>query len=153
MSADTGILPDAAIYATWIHHHVPAAPRDIEGQCEYWAHYMAEVFPELSLCWGLVLRTDVPPYESVEDLSGHWWLMRSDGLLVDPTAHQFPWPVCYLVYDDTRGFFPLRHRERASDEHGLVASTTLWNGTPWTSVPPLTGHAERLAQQALRELR
>ncbi len=65
-------------YSEWIKH--VSHP---EGRCKEVTLQMQEVFPELTRvrghyhCWAQGRRE-------------HWWLTDPDGVIIDPTASQFP---------------------------------------------------------------
>lgn len=69
-------------YEEWISAHYPT-PESAYGKCDEATSLMAKAFPELSrvrghyYCWSWGERT-------------HWWLVTTDGSIVDPTASQFP---------------------------------------------------------------
>lgn len=67
-------------YTDWIRTNVLENPL---GDCRKWAEAMRVVFPELALVRGHY-------YCVVWGQRGHWWLVASDGEVVDPTAAQFP---------------------------------------------------------------
>ena len=67
-------------YAAWIAQHVDANPI---GQCKDVTATMAAAFPELKQVRGHY-------YCAVWGQRAHWWLVGTDGAVVDPTAAQFP---------------------------------------------------------------
>jgi hypothetical protein len=67
-------------YTPWIAAHLPADPR---GQCAAVTEAMAAAFPELRRVRGF--------YECpIEGRRPHWWMATRAGLIIDPTACQFP---------------------------------------------------------------
>lgn len=67
-------------YAEWITHHVSAA---CAGQCAEVTLAMCAEFPELTRVRGHY-------YDVVWGERQHWWLVATDGAVIDPTASQFP---------------------------------------------------------------
>lgn len=69
-------------YKKWIESHVPTREAAY-GNCAEFSKVMAKDFPELTIAKGFV---HCPLWGQRE----HWWLRDEDGIIVDPTAHQFP---------------------------------------------------------------
>lgn len=67
-------------YADWIAANVPG---DGYGMCAEVTERMAAVFPELRRVRGHYQCTAWGERQ-------HWWLVGQDGVIVDPTAGQFP---------------------------------------------------------------
>lgn len=68
---------------------------DLRGRCEELSRAAVETDPTLRLARGWY---DDPVWGSQE----HWWTVRPDGTIHDPTARQFPVPgitVLYREYD------------------------------------------------------
>ena len=71
-------------FTAWIHDNVPQDPNEILSSCREWVDKMDSAFPgELTAVPGHVFL--VPCALNRE----HWWLVDMDGVIVDPTAHQF----------------------------------------------------------------
>lgn len=68
-------------YQQWIAAHQPTDPR---GQCVEMTRRMADVFPELRRVRGHYYC----PIEG--ERHTHWWLIAPSGVVIDPTADQFP---------------------------------------------------------------
>lgn len=66
-------------YTDWIKDNVTKT----YGQCAEVTQQMADAFPELTRVRGHY-------YCIVWGERAHWWLVDSDGTIVDPTADQFP---------------------------------------------------------------
>lgn len=66
-------------YDNWVKRNVP----DPLGKCGTYSRLMKQQFPELTLIRGHYL---CPLWGQRE----HWWLVASDGSIVDPTYQQFP---------------------------------------------------------------
>lgn len=69
-------------YVRWIDEHVPDYSAAY-GQCAAVTKRMLQAFPELSRVRG---HYYCPAWGCRE----HWWLEDPDGVIVDPTARQFP---------------------------------------------------------------
>lgn len=66
-------------YYDWIHANV----EDEFGQCAEITERMNKVFPELRRVRGHY-------YDAIWGEREHWWLVTSDGSVIDPTFKQFP---------------------------------------------------------------
>ena len=79
-------------YREWMAQN-PFGP----GQCREATEAMQAAFPELRRVRGHVYlwNTDKQP--------PHWWLVDTEGEVVDPTAHQFPTLLGYEPHDESRG--------------------------------------------------
>lgn len=73
-------------YDEWTRAYLArfARPEHCYGKCKEAVDKMARAFPELRKVRGHVLSA--PPWGRRQ----HWWLETMDGLVVDPTAAQFP---------------------------------------------------------------
>ena len=67
-------------YIDWINQNVKDGGY---GHCKELSEQMQKAFPELKLVRGHY-------YCLVWGERGHWWLVSPDGVIVDPTAGQFP---------------------------------------------------------------
>ena len=72
--------PVTLVYKQWIASNVDG---DGYGKCAEITQRMADAFPELRRVRGHY-------YCVAWGERGHWWLVASDGTIVDPTASQFP---------------------------------------------------------------
>lgn len=66
-------------YSKWIAENVAADPR---GQCKEVTEHMSVAFPELRRIRGHYVCP-------TEGRLPHWWLIGSDGTIIDPTKAQF----------------------------------------------------------------
>lgn len=87
-------------YIQWIIDNVPQKPSDVYGKCKLWCDKMIEVFPELILTRGHFHCTEWGKRE-------HWWLVTTNGNIIDPTIQQFPSYIfatsdCYEVWDESK---------------------------------------------------
>lgn len=70
-------------YKAWIEQHGSKSPEEAWGRCKEYTDEMAKVFQDLEVragyyhCYIWGRRT-------------HWWLITKNGIVVDPTAIQFP---------------------------------------------------------------
>lgn len=69
-------------YHSWIEKHYPT-PESAYGKCAEATTAMLAAFPELRRVRGHY-------YCMIWGERAHWWLVTSDGQVVDPTAAQFP---------------------------------------------------------------
>lgn len=72
-------------------------PRLTLGKCVEEVHAMHQEFPELEVVKGHVYVEWFAGHQR-ERKRGHWWLVTSDGDIVDPTAGQFPVIERYEAY-------------------------------------------------------
>lgn len=72
-------MTDAVAYAAWIAANCP----DPYGRCAEYTAAMVAAFPELTLVRG---HYYCPAWGERE----HWWCVAACGMIVDPTATQFP---------------------------------------------------------------
>ena len=75
--------PKLSRYAVWIRRNGPKSDLEAYGHCQSYTLRMKDEFPELEVQIGWY-------HDSPWGLRGHWWLVSSDGEIVDPTARQFP---------------------------------------------------------------
>lgn len=69
-------------YAEWIADNFPTY-ESAYGHCAKATEGMVAVFPEL-------IRVRGHYYDLSWGEREHWWCKTADGVIVDPTAHQFP---------------------------------------------------------------
>ena len=70
-------------YNTWLEMHGPQSSKEAYGNCKEYVDSMAAVFPELRVRAGYY-------HCCIWGKRQHWWLETSRGIVVDPTAIQFP---------------------------------------------------------------
>ncbi len=66
-------------YDTWIKQNI----KNVYGKCKNATKYMQIIFPELQRVRGYY-------YCTLWGRREHWWLITPLGVIVDPTAKQFP---------------------------------------------------------------
>ena len=82
------------MYKDWIDEHYPDK-KSAMLQCKEATKLMAEEFPELRRVRGNVMvGVDYRP---------HWWLVATDGSIVDPTYRQFTNISFYEEHDESMG--------------------------------------------------
>lgn len=72
-------------YMHWIRDNVPRTSEslyDVRGHCKKFSEMMQAQFPELQVMKGFYT-------DRLWGEQQHWWC-EVDGMIVDPTAHQFP---------------------------------------------------------------
>ena len=70
-------------YHTWMEQHGPRNFREAYGQCKKYTDLMAAAFPNLKVRAGYY-------HCYVWGKRQHWWLETENGIVIDPTAMQFP---------------------------------------------------------------
>jgi hypothetical protein len=78
-------------YDEWIEAYIASQNGAVLGRCITAATEMNKVFPELRIVKGHVIDTFM-------GRRGHWWLETAGGIIVDPTASQFPSIEEYLEF-------------------------------------------------------
>lgn len=75
---------------------------DLRGKCEPYAREAVAADPTLRLVRGWYL-------DPVWGRQAHWWTVRADGTIHDPTAAQFPMGGVAEWYEEYQGVFPCAH--------------------------------------------
>lgn len=89
------------VYDLWIQDHYPSA-LSAYLKCEEATKEMVDTFPELSRVRGLA--TVEEPHGLPPTRTPHWWCVSSDGIIIDPTSHQYPTKILsYEEADESRG--------------------------------------------------
>jgi len=103
MGNETNETPMRAKYREWIDALIlqdfGGDPRRAYGKCQEVSIKMAAVFPELSIVRGHA-------HTIAWGKRGHWWLVDGAGMIVDPTAGQFPGGVSF--YEEYKEGDPIR---------------------------------------------
>ena len=89
-------------YNKWIVENYPT-PESARLQCEEATKRMVEAFPnDLQRVRGLACVEE--PYGLPPTKTPHWWCVNVYGIVIDPTAHQYPTRILeYHVADESRG--------------------------------------------------
>lgn len=90
------------LYRRWIDDYVESVGGDVLQRCASATIEMQRDFPELKRVRGHVL-VPTPDYPGGIKKWPHWWLETEDGILVDPTAAQFPEGCDYAPWDEAKG--------------------------------------------------
>lgn len=85
---------------------------ELRGKCKEYSEKAVAADPTLRLVRGWYHD---PQWGSQE----HWWTVRPDGTIFDPTAEQFPMGDIKFLYEEYKGFFPCREcgAEITEDDH------------------------------------
>ena len=84
-------------YADWITQQCVG---DMYGKCAEVTQAMVAAFPELRRVRGHVHSAIHTTLTNPQGYP-HWWCVTSAGVIVDPTASQFPCPVMYEAWDES----------------------------------------------------
>ena len=88
-------------YLDWIRVNYPTSESALL-QCAQATSRMVEEFPELKRVRGLAHVKE--PYDLNPTQTPHWWLETSEGVVIDPTEHQYPTEILkYDPVDESKG--------------------------------------------------
>lgn len=87
MARSEDVMTPDQLYESWIACHYPTS-ESAKMNCMEATASMADAFPELRRVRGYAMV-------GIRDRP-HWWLVKRDGAIVDPTAHQ--WSVKPSMY-------------------------------------------------------
>lgn len=88
-------------YLDWISDNFPT-PESAHCKCREATEEMVEVFPELVRVRGFAVVWE--PYGLPPTKAPHWWCETVEGVVVDPTGHQYPTEILhYEPLDESKG--------------------------------------------------